>query len=132
MIVVDTSAVVHALVGQPSSADLLSRLERDGDLHAPHLIDVEALQVLRRLVTAGLLSADRAADARADLRDLGIVRYPHGGLLERAWELSANLTAYDAVFVALSEFLDAPLVTGDKRLANAPGHHAVVELFPVG
>ena len=132
MIVVDTSAVVHALVGRPPSADLLSRLEQDGDLHAPHLIDVEALQVLRRLVTAGLLSADRAADARADLRDLGIVRYPHGGLLERAWELRANLTAYDAVFVALSELLDAPLVTGDKRLANAPGHHAVVELFPVG
>lgn len=128
---IDTSALVCALVGDPPAVELRLRLAEDGDLHAPHLIDVEALQVLRRLVAGGLLSSDRAADARADLLDLAITRYPHGGLMERAWELRENLTAYDAVFVALSELLDAPLITGDGRLASAPGHHAVVEVFPV-
>lgn len=129
MIVVDTSAVVSALIGRPLNEALLRRLADDGDLHAPHLIDVEFLSVLRRLVTNRELSPDRAADARVDFTDLAIVRYPHHALADRVWRLRDNINAYDATFVALSEALDAPLVTTDGRLARSPGHAATIELL---
>jgi len=132
VLVVDTSAVVDALAGRPPDERLLARLSADGDLHAPHLLDVELLHTLRRLVAAGHLSEDRAADARADFADLTILRYEHGFLADRIWELRHNLTAYDAAFVSLSETLDVRLVTCDRRLASAPGHRAQVELFGVG
>jgi predicted nucleic acid-binding protein len=129
VLVVDTSAIVAALVGRPRNQRLVDRLAADGDLHAPHLLDVELLHSLRRLVRTGRLSEDRAADARADFADLVVVRYVQVPLADRVWELRHNLTAYDATFVALAELLDAPLVTGDARLARTPGHHATVELF---
>ncbi len=129
MLVVDTSAVVAALVARPPNQALVDRLRVDGDLHAPHLLDVELLHALRRLVLAGQLSEDRAADARTDVADLTVVRYGHGALADRTWELRHNLTAYDATFIALAEALDAPLVTCDARLARAPGSSAVVELY---
>lgn len=128
MIVIDTSAVVVALAGQPPNARLRRRLAQDGDLHAPHLIDIEFLHVLRRLTSSQELSMERAADARLDFSDLAIVRYPHQALADRIWELRDNFSAYDAVFVALSEALGAPLVTNDARLARAPGHGAMIEL----
>jgi len=129
VLVVDTSAVVAALVARPPNQALVDRLGADGDLHAPHLLDVELLHVLRGLVLAGQLSEDRAADARADFTDLTVVRYGHAPLADRAWELRNNLTAYDATFVALAEALNVPLVTCDARLAGAPGNSAVVELY---
>ena len=76
----------------------------------------------------GEIDRDRGAAALADLADLPVRRYPHDILLPRVWELRNNLTAYDAVYVALAEALDAPLLTRDKRLAAAAGHHARVEL----
>jgi predicted nucleic acid-binding protein len=130
VLVVDTSAVVAALVGRPPDGRLVDRLGTDGDLHAPHLLDVELLHALRRLVSTGGLSQERAADARADFAELTIVRYGHQPLADRAWELRDNLTADDAVFVALAEALAVPLVTCDARLGRAPGHRATVELFP--
>jgi predicted nucleic acid-binding protein len=87
------------------------------------------LHALRRLSSLGELTDERAADARADFRDLAVVRYPHVGVADRIWELRQNLTAYDAAFVALAESLEAPLVTCDGRLANALGHAARVELY---
>jgi predicted nucleic acid-binding protein len=129
MLVVDASAVVNALVGRPPDHQLVARLGADGDLHAPHLLDVELLHTLRRLVTTDRLTEDRAADARTDFADLTIVRYPHHPLADRIWRLRHNLTAYDATFVALSEALGVPLVTCDQRLAAAPGHQARVELY---
>lgn len=129
MLVVDTSAVLEAIVALEPPADLVERLAGDGDLHAPHLIDIEVLHALRRLTALGQLSEDRAADARADFRELALVRYPHVGLSDRIWELRHNLTAYDATYVSLAETLSVPLVTCDGRLANAPGHGAEVELF---
>lgn len=128
MIVVDTSAVLSALVRKSPSQGLLARLTRDADLHAPHLIDVEMLHALRRLVSRGELTGERADDARADFADLALVRYPHHPLADRMWDLRHNLTAYDAAFVALSEALGAPLITCDARLASAI-HSATVELF---
>ena len=130
MIVVDTSAVIGVLAGQPRVARLVDRVIDDGDLHAPHLIDVEFQHALRRLVVAGAISDDRAADARMDFADLTIVRYPHVSLADRMWELRHNVTAYDAAFLAIAEALGAPLVTCDARLARAPGHAASVEVFP--
>jgi predicted nucleic acid-binding protein len=129
MLVVDTSAVVAALTGRPPTTALLERLGSDADLAAPHLLDVELLHALRRLVLGGRLSEDRAADARDDFAALAVARYGHAVLADRVWELR-GLTAYDAAFVALAELLDAPLVTCDARLAGSSGHHATVELFP--
>jgi predicted nucleic acid-binding protein len=129
VLVVDTSAVVGVLVGRPKDPGLVDRLGADGDLHAPHLLDVELLHALRRLVLAGELREERAADARADFADLAVVRYGHAALADRIWELRHRLTTHDAAFVALSEALGVPLVTCDARLARAPGHQATVELF---
>jgi predicted nucleic acid-binding protein len=130
VIVVDTSAVLSALVGQPTALRLGDRVRSDGDLHAPHLLDVEFLHGLHRLVMSGAISEDRAADARMDFADLTIVRYPHVSLADRMWELRHNVTAYDAAFITLAEILGVPLVTCDARLARAPGHTATVEVFP--
>lgn len=129
MIVIDTSAVLAALVGRPLNASLSSRLAAAGELHAPHLIDVEFVHALRRLVHAGELTGDRANDARADFIELAIVRYPHQPFIDRMWELRNNFSAYDAVFVALSEGLGVPLVTCDAHLANSPGHETKIELY---
>ncbi len=128
MLIVDTSAVLAVLAEKAPDRALVQRLSDDGDLHAPHLIDVEILQALRGLVRGGKLSADRAEDVRTDVADLAITRYGHEPLANRVWALRDNLAAYDAVFVALSEALDVPLVTCDARLAAAPG--IVVELYP--
>jgi predicted nucleic acid-binding protein len=129
VLVVDTSALLEALVARDRPAGLLERLASD-DLGAPHLLDVEVLSGLRRLVATGQLSDDRANDARGDFAAMPIVRYPHGALSDRAWELRHNLTAHDAVYVALAEVLDIPLVTCDRKLGTAPGHRATVEVFP--
>jgi predicted nucleic acid-binding protein len=110
-------------------SDLVDRLNGDPDLHAPHLIDVEILHALRRLVAAESLSEDRATDALRDYGELAIVRYPHQPLMIRIWELRRNLAAYDATFVGLAEALGAPLVTCDSHLAGAQGHDARIELF---
>ena len=90
-------------------------------------MDVEVIQIVRRYQRLGELSAERGQRAIDDLIDLPVERYPHRPLLTRMWELRANLTAYDAAYVALAEALDAPLVTRDARLAHAP-HRARVEV----
>src|SRR5690242_13548069 len=96
-------------------------------LHAPHLLDIEVAQVVRRYAGAGEIDPSRGRAVLADLVDFPIRRYPHGVLLPRVWELRNNLTAYDAVYVALAEALEAPLLTRDRRLAAATGHHARIE-----
>ena len=127
MLVVDTSAVLAALGSRPPNPALITRLADDGDLHAPHLIDIEILNALRGLVRGGQLSEDRAQDLRTDVEDLAITRYGHQPLADRIWMLRQNLTAYDAAFVALAEALAVPLITCDARLAKAPG--VTAELF---
>jgi predicted nucleic acid-binding protein len=129
VIVVDTSAVIGVLAGRPEAPGLADRVRGDGDLHAPHLLDVEFQHALRRLVVSGAISDDRAADARVDFADLTIVRYPHISLADRMWELRQNVTAYDAAFLALAETLGAPLITCDIRLSRVRGYTAAVELF---
>jgi predicted nucleic acid-binding protein len=129
VIIVDASAVLDLLFRTPPVGPLAERLlDPEVSLQAPHLLDVEVAQVIRRYWLAGSLSADRAREALADFEDLRIHRHPHEPLLSRVWELRHNLTAYDAAYVALAEALDAPLLTRDRRIAGAPGHRARVEL----
>ena len=130
MIVVDASALVELLLDTDEAGAVAARLFDSGDsLAAPHLIDVEAAQVLRRYAQAGEIDDRRGREAMADLADMPIRRYPHDVLLPRVWDLRHNLTAYDATYVALAEALDAPLVTRDRRLAGAAGHGAEIELL---
>ena len=129
MIVVDASALLEALLRTPSAAAVDEWLFQPGQtLHAPHLIDVEIVQVIRRYAANGEISAVRARLALDDFADFRVLRYSHDVLLRREWNLRHNLTAYDAVYVALAEALDAALLTRDRRLAAAAGHHARIEV----
>jgi predicted nucleic acid-binding protein len=129
VIVVDASALLEFLLQTPLGTRVETRLFRDGDeFHSPHLADVEVTQGLRRLVGAGEVSPARAAEAIADLAEFDLHRHPHLDLLTRAWKLRQNVTAYDAMYVALAEALDAPIVTCDTPLANTPGHRARIEV----
>jgi predicted nucleic acid-binding protein len=127
---VDASAILEVLLRTDRGDRIEDRLLSRGEsLHAPHLLDVEVAQVLRRYAAAGKLTSDRGLEALADLGDLPIHRYPHDVLLPRIWELRHNVTACDAAYLALAETLAAPLVTCDGRLASAPGHAARVEVY---
>jgi predicted nucleic acid-binding protein len=128
LIVVDASALLEVLLRTDAAAVVEARLFGGATLHAPHLLDLEVAQVLRRYERAGELTARRAGEGLEDLTSLRIERYPHHLFLPRIWALRRNATAYDACYLALAEALDAPLVTRDRRLAAVPGHGARVEV----
>ncbi|MDQ2861419.1 MAG: type II toxin-antitoxin system VapC family toxin [Pseudomonadota bacterium] len=128
MIVVDASALVEVLLRTSASAAVEAWIFAPGQsLHAPHLLDVEVAQVIRRYALGGEIDGERGRAALADLADFPLRRYPHDFLLPRMWELRNNLTAYDAVYVALAEALDCALLTRDHRLAAAVGPRARIE-----
>ena len=130
MIVVDASVLANALAdGGADGRTARSCLTTGDDLVAPDLVDVETVAVLRKRWIAGDLSRNRFSAAIEDLEDLDLVRYPALPLMRRAFELRDNVTAYDAVYVALAESLDCPLVTADQRLAAAPNISCVVEVL---
>lgn len=129
MIVVDASALIELLMRTPVGARVEARLfDEPAVLHAPQLLDVEVVQVLRRFEARGELSATRASAALQLLDALPVRRHPHAPLVPRLWTLRSNLTAYDATYVALAEALGAVLVTCDARIGRAPGLRAVVEV----
>lgn len=130
MIVVDTSALIGRLVGRPRNEALVERLRGETQWHAPHLVDVECVHVLRRLVRAGEVAEEQAVRALARIAAMPILRYSHELLVDRMWELRNNLSAYDAAFVALAEALEQPLITTDLRLKGAPTHRAEIEIYP--
>lgn len=129
MIVLDASAAIEWLLQSRVGARIDHRIfARSESLHAPHLLDVEVAQVLRRYVRDKTITAHRGQEALDDLGDLPLSRYPHDFLIPRIWELRATLTAYDAAYVALAELLDASLLTCDRKIASASGHDANVEV----
>lgn len=127
MLVVDASVLAVALADDGRDGDRARARLRGEHLAAPDLIDLEVTSVLRGQLAGGHLDVRRADLALADLVDLPIQRAPHRPLLPRCWELRANLTVYDAAYVALAEALDADLLTGDVRLAKAPGPRCRIE-----
>jgi predicted nucleic acid-binding protein len=129
LIVVDASALLEVLLRTPAAKTIEARLfVPNQTLHAPHLLDVEVAQVIRRYAANGDIDGERGRTALADLADFPLQRYPHIWLLPRVWGLRHNITGYDAAYVALAEALDAVLLTRDKILAVAGGHHARIEL----
>jgi predicted nucleic acid-binding protein len=130
MIVADASAVLEVMLGTRAAAAIEPRIfDSAQTLNAPHLIDVEVAQVLRRYAAAGTLDQARGRELLDNLAALPILHYPHHILLPRIWNLRHRLTAYDAAYVALAEALEAPLITHDRRLAASSGHRARIELL---
>jgi predicted nucleic acid-binding protein len=131
MIVLDASAAIDLLLNSPlSGARIAQRVAAEGTgIIAPHLIDAEVGQVLRRFLLAQEISVQRARAALTDFAQLRIARYPHLPLLERAFALRANTSFYDALYLALAEAVEAPLVTCDGSLARIPGVKALVEVL---
>ena len=123
MIVLDSAALVDLLFQrEPETSWVHDQLADAGRaVHAPQLIDAEVLAVIRDRVVRRYISAADGAERVRRVRQLAVVRYPHVDLLERAWELHPAVTASDALFIALAEALNIPLVTTDRRLARAHG-----------
>jgi predicted nucleic acid-binding protein len=126
VIVLDASALVELVLNTAAGRTIAARIADPGlSLHVPHLADIEVAQALRRYANDGGLDA---AVALEDLRSLDLERHAHEPLLDRVWALRHNLSAYDAVYVALAEVLDTVLLTCDGWLARAPGAGRRVEL----
>jgi predicted nucleic acid-binding protein len=120
-IVIDSSALLAVLLDSGSDGQWATVRLADADLFAPTLLPYECANIIRRTELAGTITADQAAQAHADLLDLAVDLWPYDALASRVWELRANLSCYDAAYVALAEILDAPLVTLDQRIRRAPG-----------
>ncbi len=127
MIVIDASAAVEALIGRDADSALLDALA--ADVHAPHLLDVEVLSVLRGLLLGGKLDLGAAEMACQDHFALTITRHELHPLADRVWQLRDRYTSYDASYLALAEALDVPLFTCDAKLVDA-AHDAEVRVLP--
>lgn len=129
MIVLDASALVELILATPVGKPIADRIADPAhSLHVPHLADLEVAQTLRRFVTMGDVTAEDAVVALDDFRALDLQRHAHEPFLDRVWALRQNLTAYDAVYVALAEILGGVLLTADGPLSRAPGMACDVEL----
>jgi predicted nucleic acid-binding protein len=131
VIVVDASVIAGALVLDNATGDRLRARLAGERLAAPAVMDIEVVSTWRGLSRAGRVPAGRAEVALADLAGMRLERAPHGPLMPRIWELRDNLGTYDAAYVALAEGMDTLLLTGDARLARAPGIQCEVELLTV-
>lgn len=131
-LVIDASLVVSALVDSGATGTWAESLLAAGPLSAPHLMPVEAANILRRAAAAGDISADAASMAYADLLDLRVELFPYAPFAARTWELRDNVTCYDAWYIALAESLGAKVATLDLRLARAPGPRCGFQTPPAG
>jgi predicted nucleic acid-binding protein len=130
MLVVDASAIVDLVLAMPPhAASIARRLRAQPLLAAPHLLDAEVAAALRNRVLRGKLPSSGALAAIEDLLALSIERFPHAPLLSRAFALRDNASLYDALYLALAETLEAPLLTRDRRLAGVPGVAVRVEVI---
>ena len=130
MLVIDAAFVVAALVDSGPDGTWAEQLLASDSLAAPHLMPVEAANILRRALLADELSADTASMAHADLLALPVELFPYEPFAARVWELRQNLTAYDAWYVALAELLEADLATLDLRLSRASGPRCAFRVPP--
>lgn len=129
MLVVDAACLAEVFLAGARAERVRTRLEADPDHAAPHVVDVEVFGVVRRDYLTGHVDATRALLALHLLREWRGARFGHGELLERAWELRANVRGWDAMYVALAEALGVPLLTLDVRLARATGPRCAIELI---
>ncbi len=121
MLVVDASCLYEVVADAAQAEQVRAQLALDPDHAAPHVVDVEVLSVVRRDHLLGRLDATAARQAVEDLHDWPGERFGHRSLLERAWELRSTVRTWDAMYVALAEVLDAPLLTLDQRLGRVQG-----------
>ncbi len=128
-LVLDASVVIEFLFGRPSAEQIARRIQSARNLLAPHLLDAEVGQVVRKFLLRKMISTEQAAVVLEDFTDLPLVRYAHLPLLGRALELAHSLTVYDALYLGLAEATGAVLLTCDRALKSAPGHSARVELM---
>lgn len=130
MIVLDASAAIEWLLQTAVGKKIENRIYSHPEtLHAPHLLDLEVAQVLRRLTDQESITSQRAGEAIGDLLDLRVRRYPHSLFLPRIWQLRYSFSAYDAAYVTLAEQLGATLLTLDGRLASAANRMIRLEVF---
>lgn len=129
MIVADCSVVVSALLEPGRRGDAARDALRDAEVAAPDLLDVEVVHAVRGLLRGAKVAVSTAERCIRELPSLGITRVPHQTLTRRMWELRDNLTAYDAVYVALAESLGCSLITCDAGIAGAPGLRCAVQLL---
>ena len=125
-LVCDASALVALLLDSGPDGQWVTGMLTDADIAAPSLLQFESANIIRRHERAGIVSADQAAQAHADLLDLATEAWPYELLASRAWDLRHNLSSYDASYVALAELLDATLVTLDAHIAGAPELQCIV------
>ena len=129
MLVLDASAVVEALLGTPRGRIVEARIAATHDgVYAPHLLDLEVVQALRRLVSQGVCTPLAGLMAIEDLVDMPIRRHPHEPFLQRIWELRHNASTYDASYLAMAEAYQATLVTADRKMTGVPGVEVTVAL----
>ena len=128
MIVLDTTAAFELLLRTRKGELVSAQLSRVTEVHAPHLLDIELASTLRRCVALGTVAGERAREVLDDLREMRVQRYWHVPLLARIWDFRQNFSAYDACYLALTEALDATLLTSDKAMASARLRHGEVEL----
>jgi len=129
MIVVDASVLANVVADDGADGAIARAALRGEEVAAPDLVDVETVAVLRKRWLADDLTTRRFKRAIDDLADLAVTRHPTLPLMTRAFELRSNVTPYDAAYVGLAEALDCPLLTGDARLAGAPGPRCEVRLL---
>lgn len=132
MTVLDTSGVVDYLLGAGVAKQVQELMNAEGELAAPDMLVFEVLAVLRRESHRGVIANDRAAGAVEDLGEISVELFPSLPLRKRAWALRRNLTAADALFVALAEDLDEPLATKDSALAREIAKHAAITVLQLG
>ena len=129
MIVVDASIILHLLIDPETDIAVWNKVNNAGQLIAPHIIDLEIISGIRRHLRIGTFDQIRADQAISDMKDFKIDRRPIIENIQRIWELRNNVTPYDASYLSLAESLKLPLLTRDKKLANAAAAHTKVELI---
>lgn len=129
VLVVDASVFAPAIVDGGDEGHRFRQRLRGETVVGPDLLRIEVMSVVRRHAHAGHITSEQAGTAIEDLIEFPISVFPTAPLLHRAWSLRDNVTSYDGCYVAPAEALDRPLLTADRRLAEAAGARCHVEVL---